>query len=107
MNQTLVYGTPQRDLAAVQDAVAGVLAMPFALRDSDYRGGQYYLGVWPDGDEIIVQDNFWDPYDREWFEPENPDMRILVYASVRGDRGDDVERRLARVPGLRKLDTVA
>jgi hypothetical protein len=77
----LRYGIRSRNLKEAAALVAGTLSVNFALHDSSYRGGDYFLAEVEEG-SIYVQPNFDlldnEPFDKTW----PPDHYLLCLAGL-------------------------
>jgi hypothetical protein len=75
-----LYGWRPLALREASEHLAAATGATFALHDSDYLGGDYFLGEGPNGERISVQENFADD-EGYLMEPDFPDHATLVYVS--------------------------
>jgi hypothetical protein len=79
----LRFGFTSTQLTHVTQHLETLFNVHFELHESDWRGGDYYRAELPYG-EILVQNNY-DLMDKEPFEEDWPEKRVIVYL----DGGDD------------------
>jgi hypothetical protein len=96
-----LYGWKGRDLAGAAKQVAEALSIELELRDSSFRGGDYYNWDGPLGEELIVQRNFRDA-EGELEYPEFPEHQVLLQASAFEEAVLDV---IGDLSGLDKLES--
>jgi hypothetical protein len=87
-------------LEAARALVEQALGIAFALHESMYWGGEYYLATTPPFDRIAVRSNF-NSFTQELTEPSDPACRYLV--SVDAPDDPDLLRRRLEPAGLRFL----
>ena len=96
-----LYGSKSLSPGEAARRLAVVLEMRVEARDSDYRGGEYYLGTGDAAEKLTVQANFEDE-DGYLAEPGFPSHTTLVYVTGANDVTDG---RLRSVDGLSLLRT--
>src|ERR671939_184037 len=89
------YGWLAADIDRVARDIEQLLSIQLEPRDSLYRG-EYYGWRGGGGAHLILQENFIEEDDGLPTDLENPDHRVLLYASELPDEWFD---RLARLPG--------
>ncbi|MGP3980039.1 hypothetical protein [Streptomyces sp. KR80] len=89
----------RRGIADVAEILAASLGVEFALRESSYKGGEYYLYQGADGLEISIEAH-WRDEDGILAEPDFPQFSVLVYVNhiITG-----MDEKLAAVDGLELL----
>jgi hypothetical protein len=76
--KNLTYGVTINDLRNAKSIAESKLGISLELRNSAYRGGDYYCSK-NDGEEIILQLNFTGPDPDDWQEPEHKNFPIVLY----------------------------
>lgn len=80
--QTLVFGS-RDDMDTTQRRIGAALGVTFALHDSFFYGGDYFLAK-SDNLRISVQRNFVED-DGDLTRPELPDHQVVVYLTQADD----------------------
>ena len=98
------YGSRDRDLKAVRDAVAASMGVELSYHESSYIGEYYEFerGKSGFGEEIAVRANLLTDEDGEFYQwPEYSDYVTVVYARARETSWlDETRSRLTAVDGL-------
>jgi hypothetical protein len=92
-----LYGWRHTDLRAAAEQIAEALSIEFELRDSSFRGGDYYGWRGLGDEELFVQENFRDLQgELEW--PEYAEYHVML--DVGGRLSDRAYEVLTALPGL-------
>ncbi|RZD71844.1 hypothetical protein C0Q57_05975 [Streptomyces albidoflavus] len=75
-----LYGSKSLDLQAARDNLAASLGISFSCRESDFKGGEYYLARRQGFEKLTIEANWMDE-DGEFVEQDFPDFPVLVYVS--------------------------
>jgi hypothetical protein len=94
-----LYGVDALTVSRVSLIVAAVLGVNFSLRNSSYKGGDYYLYRGMERLEISIEGNECDD-EGVPVEPEFPLYAVLVYVN---NSTDEVERKLSNLNELKLL----
>ncbi|GAA4561238.1 hypothetical protein [Streptomyces collinus] len=94
-----LLGTKQTNIADVARSVGDALGRTLSLRESSYRGGEYFFNRDSDGTELSVEQNVRDE-EGQYVEPEYSHYRVLVYVNYGNSA---IERKVADIPGLHFL----
>jgi hypothetical protein len=90
MMTTLTFGS-REDISATARSVSQALGIAFELRDSLYRGGEYYTAASEHGDFVVqVNEDLDEPA-----VPEHPDIPTVLYATIPARVKAAVVRELA------------
>lgn len=80
-----LYGSDQRDIREVCDALSSSMEISFDARESDFKGGRYYLARFQEFGKITVERNLED--DEGYLaESDFPQYSTLVYATAPTER---------------------
>ncbi len=88
--RTLAFGS-RDDMDTTQRRIAAALGVTFALHDSFFFGGDYYLAK-SDHLRISVQRNFVED-DGDLTRPELPEHQVVVYITQKNDDSPGCGRR--------------
>lgn len=95
-----LFGMADADLSRAGSLIERIVDIRLEMRDSYYRGGDYYL--WKGTDvELTLQLNY-DCLDEDLAEEDFPDSKILVYLSG-SERAHEIASLLRGAPELRLL----
>lgn len=94
-----LYGSQGHSLKATAHAVSDALDVDLELRESSYKGGEYYYGATTEGFKVTVENN-WEDEEGELVEPEWPSFKILIYTEMLTADG---ERTMSAVPHVTPL----
>ena len=88
-----LYGTDELSVGEVRDLVTLMLSVEFSLRNSGYRGGDYFL--WQgDGEEVVTVCGNFEDEDGELFEPEFSEFPVLLQVDG-SERAEWIETLIA------------
>ncbi|MGW3953094.1 hypothetical protein ACWEKM_19760 [Streptomyces sp. NPDC004752] len=76
-----LYGSSEMSLREVCDALSLSLGVSFKSRESDFKGGRYYLARVQGSEKIAVELN-WEDDEGYLAEPEYPEYSTLVYVNA-------------------------
>lgn len=75
-----LYGSEKMSLQEVSDALSASLRLPFDARQSDFKGGRYYLARMQAPGKITSEEN-WEGDEGYLAEPDFPTCSTLVYVT--------------------------
>ncbi|MFI7349737.1 hypothetical protein ACIBSR_26245 [Streptomyces sp. NPDC049936] len=75
-----LYGSDEMSLQEVSDALSVSLQIPFDARQSDFKGGRYYLARMQAPEKITIEEN-WEDDEGYLAEPDFPAYSTLVYVT--------------------------
>ncbi|MEV0204292.1 hypothetical protein AB0H97_03735 [Streptomyces sp. NPDC050788] len=94
-----VYGVRRLAPRDVAEIVSAKLAADFTLRESSYKGGEYFIHRTADGVEISIEKQFSDE-EGELSEPDFPEYATFVYVN-RGK--SEIDRQLNELDQLHQI----
>ncbi|GHI07934.1 hypothetical protein Scel_62550 [Streptomyces cellostaticus] len=97
----LVYGMQSAVISDAMSLVSRVLGVAFEVRESSYKGGEYYRYVDQAGWDISIQSH-WRDEDGILAKPEFPQCSVLVYVN---EVPREVEEKMDSIPSLSKLQS--
>jgi hypothetical protein len=75
-----LFGSEQMSIKGVRDALSIPLGISFSTRESDFKGGEYYLARFQETGKITIEEN-WADDEGYLAEPDFPEYLTLVYAT--------------------------
>ncbi|MDQ5823443.1 MAG: hypothetical protein M3441_04420 [Chloroflexota bacterium] len=99
-----VFGFSTTDLEQVRQALEQALGIVMVLHESMYSG-EYYLWQGQESEEIQLVFNK-DPLEGEPFEPEHPQLGILLYVSFGSDSYASIYPLFSSLPGIHPIEEV-
>ena len=96
-----LYGSDELTVGEVRDIVGSALRVEFSLRNSGYRGGDYFLWQGEAAEVVTVCGNFEDE-DGELYEPEFSDYPVLLQVDG-SERAEWIRTLIEAASGLTLL----
>jgi hypothetical protein len=76
-----LYGSDRMGIQEVCDALSASLGISFNARESDFKGGRYYIAQKSQGAEKITVERNWEDDEGYLAEPQFPKCSTLVYVA--------------------------
>ncbi|GGY07279.1 hypothetical protein GCM10010510_61530 [Streptomyces anandii JCM 4720] len=97
----LVYGMKSTAVEEAVVAISNALQVTFELRESSYKGGQYFRYRDNGGWDVSIESH-WQDEDGLLAKPDFSEYSVLIYVN---EVPLEVEGKFDRIPSIRKLES--